>query len=190
MRKHSFAILYLHNGQPETNSILKAVWQKIVNEKLQARLFYDGSVSTEEEFCRELFRYGCLPFVVMLGGEFAAFSWLNCITGKMARTHFVIFRDYWGKHFHQGIGKNFYSYILTRKDGHGFLFDSLYGITPKSNSLAWKAAIDCGWHKVGELPNACFIARRNKSEPGIITCATREVLGIKDNEEREARWEL
>lgn len=188
MRERRFSMLYLTNGNPAAESLMQAVWHKLLFERLVEKLFYDGIVQTGEDFLKEVLRPGCLPFVVLCNGEIAACSWLNCITGRMARTHFVIFKDYWGKDLHRNIGLNAYAYILTRRDDRGYLFDCLYGITPKSNSLAWKAALGCGWQKSGELPNACFIAGKGASETGIITCATREILGIGEGEKRSALW--
>lgn len=188
MDKQRFSILYLAKTNPAAEGLLEAVWHKALYEKLQDRIFHDGAVRTNDEFLAEVLRDGCLPFVVVCNGEIAACAWLNCLTNRMARTHFVIFRDYWGRELHKNIGRNAFAYILTRKDDKGYLFDCLYGITPKSNALAWRAALDCGWQKVGELPKSCFMARKSASETGIITCATRDILGIGEGEKRGALW--
>lgn len=188
MQERRFSIFYLTNSNPAAVSLMESVWHKALHEKLQDRIFHDGTVKTVDEFVAEILRPGSLPFVVLCNGEIAACSWLNCITNRTARTHFVIFRDYWGKDLHKNIGQNTYAYILTRKDKMGYLFDCLYGVTPKSNPLAWKAALDCGWQRVGELPNGCYMAGKGRSEPGIITCATREILGIEEGSNRSALW--
>lgn len=190
MAKCKFNILYLDKDSLEAGVILEAVWCRIYEDGLSKSLFYDGSVMTLGEFTREIMRHGSLPFAVFCNGEIAAFSWLNCITGKMARTHFVVFKKFWGRRLHENMGRHLYEYILTRKDGFGYLFDCLYGLTPVSNKLAWKAAMRCGWKKIGEIPRACFMASDKKSETGILTCATREIMGIGEDQEMEWIWEL
>lgn len=190
MSGHKFSILYLDCANQAATGLMRAVWENILRDRLKDSLFYDGSVATAEGFIAEVLRPGSLPFVILGNDEIAALSWLNCITGRMARTHFAIFRKFQGRKLHVSIGRNLYAYILTRKDAAGYMFDCLYGITPLSNPLAWKAALDCGWQKTGEIPQACFMASRGASETGVITCATREILGINDGRERTAKWEF
>lgn len=170
--------------------MLGAVFDKAREEGILESLFYDGSVKTGDEFIKEVLRPGSLPFVVMGDGELAACSWLNQIAGRTARVHYAIFRKFHGRRIHQSIGKHLYGYILTRKDAGGHMFDCLYGITPAINPLAWKAALACGWKKTGILPQSCFIEAEGKSVAGIITCATRETLGIEQEEMLEGAWEL
>lgn len=186
--KYNFHILYLNRLSAVSPGMLVSVWGRIGKDGIYERLFYDGAIRTESEFLYEMVKPGVLPFVVMGNGEIAAFSWLCDITSRMARTHFFISRPYQGRRLRIEIGRHLYSYILTRKDQAGYLFDCLYGITPKSNPLAWKAACSCGWQKCGEIPNACFIDQKRSSEAGVITCATREILAIDPEDQAEARW--
>lgn len=186
----NFRILYVDwRDVSIAAGLLEEVWRRIEEERLVESLFYDGSVLCLEGFIREIARDGCLPFAVMGDGELAAFSWLNCITGKAARTHFVIFKKFRGRKLRLIIGPHLYKYILTRRDGMGYLFDCLYGITPKCNPLAWKAALSCGWKESGEIANACYMANERRSVNGIITCATREILNIGEGESWEAVWD-
>lgn len=184
----NFRIIYLDRRDAElAENLLDAVWNCLERDRLLESLFYDGSVKSRTDFYNEILRDGCLPFVVAGDGEMAAFSWLNCITGKAARTHFAVFRKFWGKRMRCEIGRHLYRYILTRKDKLGYLLDCLYGITPERNPLAWKAALSCGWKKSGEIANACYVAKEGKSVNGIVTCATREILAIADAE--SAIWD-
>lgn len=170
-------------------ALLWDVWACMKRDKLVERVFYDGNVGSGAEFREHLLRPGSLPFVVLADCEIAACSWLNCIEGRAARTHFVIFRKFWGRRWRCEIGRRLYSYILTRKDGMGYLLDCLYGITPANNPLAWKAALSCGWERGGEIAKACYIAKEGKSVNGIVTCATREILGIEDGYAGDAVWD-
>lgn len=183
------AIFYIDWRQEDAADFMEMSWRRLAGERLAASLFYDGSVACAAEFRKELLRPGCLPFAVFQNGDLAALSWLNGINGRMARTHFVIFRDFWGRQNHIGIGKHLYRYILGCRDGGGHLFDCLCGVTPHTNRLAIRAALACGWRKIGALPRACFLTDRGESVDGVLTCATREILGMNEDETVEAAWE-
>lgn len=183
---NEYAILYLDIRKGESGRVLDAVWRELLADRLEKKVFYDGSVKSGADFRGEILRPGSLPFVVLRDGAIAAFCWLNNISGRMARTHFVIFRKAWGRKSHVLIGRHFFKYALTRKDGQGYLFDCLYGLTPEHNVLAWRASLDCGWRKVGIVPRACFVAGKG-SVNGVMVCATRDILGIGD-EETGAIW--
>lgn len=180
-------IIYLDMKRLETRGRLYEVWERLEADRLLESLFYDGSVNSWPDFANEILRPGSLPFVVFRDGEIAAFSWLNNITSRMARTHFAILKNFHGRSCHMELGRHLYSHILTRKDGDGYLFDCLCGITPVTHKLAIKAAARCGWKICGEISEACYIAASKRSVAGVISCATREILGIE--KEVGAIWE-
>lgn len=180
-------VFYMDYRKAESRGQLYEIWEKIAEERVLDSLFYDGSVRIWPDFACEILREGTLPFAVLRDGEIAGFSWLNCITSRMARTHFVIFRKFHGRKNHAAIGRHFYGYLLGLRDEHGFLFDCLYGITPEHNRLAIRAAQRCGWQIAGKIPMACFIAGENRSVAGVVVCATREILG--NSGETGAIWE-
>ena len=186
--EQQFSALYLEGQNPAAQGILEAAFRQIVEEGLLESLFYDGTVNSRDHFLDVVLRPGTLPFVVMCKEQIAALTWLNCIEGRAARVHFVIFRKFWGRKTHRRIGWNLYRYILSRQDEAGYLFDCLYGVTPETNLLAWRAAIKCGWKLAGTIPARCFIAASAESVGGVVTSATREILGIAEGEEVPARW--
>lgn len=176
MKEHKFRINYLFGLNTSNVNALAHVFNLISKAGLIERVFYDGKIRREDAFIAEMLAPGTLPFLITDGDTVAAFSWLNDITSRMARTHFVILPEYWGKDTHKEIGSQLYGYILNCKDAGGYLFDCLYGIIPKSNLLAIKAALNCGWQKCGEIPKACYLAREGKSIAGILVYTTRAEL--------------
>lgn len=184
-----FTALYVDKALPIAPGLLGHVFDKVVEDGLLASLFYDGSVRTKDEFLDEVLRPGTIPFVVMYGKDVAAFSWLNDIQDRSARAHFVIFRKFWGRRTRIPLGRNFYKYVLSIRDAAGYLFDCVYGITPESNPLAWKAALQSGWRLIGSIPNRVFLADTGKSAGGVVTAATREILGVVEGEMVEATWD-
>lgn len=181
------AIFYLDMNKFETRGLLYEVWERLEADKLLESLFYDGTTGSWPEFADEILRPGCLPFVIFRDEELAAFTWLNCISSRMARTHFAVFRKFHGRKIHGQISRHTYSWLLTRKDAKGYLFDCIYGITPEPYRLVIRAAQRCGWKLCGEIPNACYMAGNRHSVGGVLLCATREILGLEG--QVEAVWE-
>lgn len=186
MEEQSYHIRYLHGTEAE--GLLYEIWGQIAAGGQLGSLFYDGRVKCFMDFRQEILRPGVLPFLCHTeNGLFTAFSWLNDITSRMARTHFIVFRRAFGP-LARETGRHLYRYILGLKDSEGYLLDCLYGITPCDNRLALRAALSCGWQKAGELPLACYIEAQGKSQTGVITFATRETLGIEACEEAGSTW--
>lgn len=181
-----FTVLYVDRSWQTAHVVISSVYDRIMEDGLLGSLFYDGTVRSREDFLKEVSQDGVLPFAVMDGKEVAAFCWLNHLTVGAARAHYVVFREYWGRHTRE-MGKHLFRYILSRKDERGYLFDCIYGITPENNPLAWRAAVKSGWEKVGYLPSFCRMAD-GTSVGGVITSATRDILGIADDEIVEAVW--
>lgn len=51
---------------------------------------------------------------------------------------------------------------------------AIIGICPKPNRHAWKLARACGFSVFGDIPGACFFARKKKCVPGVLVLATPE----------------
>lgn len=168
--------VYLDYKKAESALLIHEVWGKLVVENLWRKLFYDGRITDFNAFRKEMLKPGCLPFIIYGNGRLAAFSWLNGLEGKAARTHFAVFREFWGRQKRNALGRFLYRYILTLRDDQGYLFDCLYGITPATYRLAIRAALGSGWQKCGVIPNICFLAATNQYVDGVLTCATREIL--------------
>lgn len=173
-----YLVQYIHYADGRAQAMLERVWRRIAADRLAEDLFYDGSVRTWPEFRAQLLRPGCLPFMAYANGELAMFTWLNSLEGKMARSHFAVFRQFWGRKKRIPLGQHLYRHILALKDERGHLLDCLYGITPAANRLALNAVLACGWEKRGVIPHACQIQKSGQIVDGVLTCATREILGI------------
>lgn len=171
--------VYIDYRAASATGQLAEVWQALEADRLWQPLFYDGAVKDFAAFMKEMARPGCLPFAVYADGKLAMFSWLNHIQGKTARAHFVVFRQFWGKERRISLGKFLYDYLLSAKDGHGYLFDCLYGITPATYKLAIKAVLASGWAQCGVIPAICWLDDRQEWVAGVVSCATREILGIE-----------
>lgn len=181
-----YAILYLDAQQSGTPGLLGHVFDKMAAEGLLGRVFYDGTVRTPEEFLADVLRPGSLPFVIMAGEDVACFTWLNSIEGRAARGHFTFFRRFWGRGNSVPMGRRFFRYALSRQDADGYLFDCIVGITPQSNPLSWKFALECGCDLAGTIPAFLYMADTRTSVDAVTVAATRKGMGVKDGEVTEA----
>lgn len=184
-----FSLIYLDEKLPFVPGVLGAVHDRICAEGLLPRLFHDGAARTRDAFAEVILRPGSLPFVLMADGDMAAFVWCQITQPRTARVHFVVFRRFWGRATRLALSRRVFRYLLTRRDADGHLFDSLYGVTPENNPLAWKAALQCGWRKVGVIPRFVWLAERGETVGGVITAVTRDMLGLTDEDDTEAVWD-
>lgn len=184
-----FSLIYLDEKLPFVPGVLGAVHDRICAEGLLPRLFHDGAARTRDAFAEVILRPGSLPFVLMADGDMAAFVWCQVTQPRTARVHFVVFRRFWGRATRLALSRRVFRYLLTRRDADGHLFDSLYGVTPENNPLAWKAALQCGWRKVGVIPRFVWLAERGETVGGVITAVTRDMLGLTDEDNTEAVWD-
>lgn len=179
MPPEPYLVRYIDYLKPDSCDLLDEIWEKLVADRLWRALFYDGSVTDFSSFRKEIGRPGCLPFAVYGMGRLAMFSWLNNLQNRTARSHFVVFREFWGRAKRLRLGRFLYDYILTRRDDDGYILDCLYGITPATYQLAIRAVLASGWVRCGVIPNVCYMADVNEHVDGVITCATREILGCQ-----------
>lgn len=184
-----FSLIYLDGKLPFVPGLLGAVHARIRAEGLLSRLFYDGTATTPDAFTELILRPGTLPFAVMADRDMAAFVWCQATQPRTARAHFVVFRRFWGRETRLALSRRVFRYLLTRRDAEGHLFDCLYGVTPEDNPLAWKAALQCGWRKVGVIPRFVWLAARGETVGGVITAVTRDMLGLTDEDDTEAVWD-
>ena len=108
------------------------------------------------------------------------------------RIHFTMFKESWGRKRNAvAVARHFVSYVLTRRDAEGFLLDTLYGLTPTSNRLACRFVQQAGMEKIGILPNAVSLFFKGRqTDDALVTCATRESLGIAPDGNVEATWNV
>ena len=187
-----YRILYLGRKLELTEPALEMLWAKIQADGLAETLFYDGSVRSEYDFICSMMNRNTCPYLVTCDGKFALFSWLNGAEGRAMRIHFTMFKESWGgKRNAVDVARHFVSYVLTLKDADGYLLDALYGLTPTSNRLACRFVQRAGMDKIGILPNAVSLFfNENRTDNALVTCATRESLGIGPDGNVEATWNV
>lgn len=172
-----YTFLYLQYQDARSVEMLTRAYGLMERQGLVESVFYDGAIRSGEDLAAFLLRPGCIPVAVFdATGTLAALTWLNAFEGKNARGHFVFFKEFWGRRTSIPLGRSIFTYFLTLSDSKGTLFDSLVGITPESNVMAYRRAVECGAHYVGVIPAFCSRPDRD-AEGGVVVVVTRETLG-------------
>lgn len=155
------------------DSYLKYLFDRIAEERQLEKLFYDGSIKTNEEFLN-LMKYSANKlFLIFCDDEIAGIIWLNGFETRSAVLHFCLFRRFWGDKA-LFIGKATLNELLYMKDPEGHIFDVLLGLTPANNKLAVRYIQKIGMNVAGELPKAIWDAKLQQSISGVVSYITRE----------------
>lgn len=155
------------------DSVWLACWQRMEDDGAIEKVFYDGTVTSPEGFVQEMRLPYVHPHIVCVDGTPACIVWLTNLEGRMARAHFLTFKEH--SKIARHLGRFAFQQLLTYtyEDG-SYIFDVIFGMTPCSNMLAVNTCIKSGFKKVGVLPNGAWIAAKGKSENMIVTAVTRE----------------
>ena len=122
--------LVYFRGSEDERKLMRCAYAMLEREGSARRMFMDGTVRSAEEFEKDLFRPGSLPFLVLHDGQPCGVSWLNTLEGRAARGHYAVFRRYWGRKMSVTIGRSIFEHYLGLRDERGYLFDVLIGIAP------------------------------------------------------------
>lgn len=157
---------------------LQYVYHMMEEQGTLARTLHDGTIENVTEFVGCLLTKNCMPFLVYSeDGRVAAACWFNHFEGRTCRGHFWVNKQFWGRESVRIISHVLRTFLhYKRKDSGQYLFDTVIGITPASNSLAWRLITKCGGKVVGTIPNACHHPHNNQTEDGVLTATTRETV--------------
>lgn len=154
------------------DSEIMGLYHGIINDG-SGRMFLDGQIKTPEDFLSVM--KNSIVGIVKDGLTIAGIGWLNRIETKKATFHFVVFKKYWGAGSEK-VGKELCRYMLSIQNGKGFMFDMIWGLTPKENKLAVRYLKKCGAIISGDLPCGIWDERNKKSIPAVISYITRDQL--------------
>lgn len=152
---------------------IKSLFYRMEKEEKASAVFHDGLIVTAEQFMEYMQSPGNLLYIIMTGSGSCGFFWLNCFDAKSARIHFCSFGG-----FPRDVllmeGREAVRTIMGFKgaDGRNML-DSLTGVIPARNKVAWSFLHDLGFEKVGIHPCGAYIAETGESEDSVIFCMTK-----------------
>lgn len=161
------------DGMPTIpDSVMRGFFDRTVKDGMEKVVFYEGTISTSDEFLTVMKLPGVLFYVVMDGAEPVGYTWLNRFENHTARCHFCGFKEIWG----QGVevGTEAITQLINRKDSSGnFIFDLFTGFIPEWNEFAINFMFACGAKSAGTIPKAIWNNEKQKSEDAIFFHYTR-----------------
>ena len=173
----TFFMHYLNYIDHESEQIVRLVHMRLAEEVLLKSTLYGMHDRSVDAFVALVLRNGTLPYLLMDCKQLVGFAWYDAFAAKSCFGHVVFFKDAWGRA--RQYGKQVYRQLLSYRDGMGFLFDCVMGLTPVNNPLAWKGAVACGASKIGVIPKALFDAESGESMDAVLTVATRKIIGAE-----------
>lgn len=155
-----------------TDTHIKKLFSRTVEDGLDKIVFYDGSIRTEEQFLRAM-KYGdSMFFCVSVDNEIIGYTWLNRFENHTARLHFCVFQEHWGDSEELGRATlDKLMYMKDRKDR--YLFDLFTGYVPAWNKRAIQFSLKCGGKTYGTIPDAIWNGETQRSEDAVFIYYTR-----------------
>lgn len=135
------------------DSVIKQLWDKLVEDELHTIVFYDADIKSREHFLTFMKHSNNLPVIALTEDKIAGFAWLNSISTKFAFAHFAFFKASWGKYTDQ-LGNELFEYWFSLKNEQGErIFDTLIGAVPEFNKRAIDYVKRIGCIELGTIPD-------------------------------------
>ena len=152
------------------DSEIKGLWEKLEQEGIPRTFSRSSYFKCSEDFLYEMKNHNSL-YVVMEEKQLVGVFWLNHFQEKFCQIHYWFYRKWWGQT--ERLGREIFSAIFSWG-----VFDGLYGILPKDNSLAVRLAKKCGWKEIGVLPFGFYDEKEKVSKPSVIIYLTKDNLEV------------
>ncbi len=151
---------------------MKGFYDRTVEDGTDGVIFYEGTISTSDEFLAAMKSPHTLFYVLIEGRKAVGYTWLNRFENHAARCHFCWFKEVWGRGAEIGIEA--VSMLIHMKDkDDNYLFDLFTGFIPEWNRSAINFMFACGAKSAGIIPKAIWNHEKQKSEDAIFFHYTR-----------------
>lgn len=154
---------YFNHADHLAKDEIAAMYRNAKNAGVAESVFYDGEIENWGDFVGYMCHGNWLVQVKNEHNEEVGFFWLNGFMGRTAMIHFCVY-DLRGEDALE-LGRQTVEWVTTKTNAARVL----YGITPKVYRHVFPFITGLGFEIVGELPEACFIARKNKYYPGVLS---------------------
>lgn len=157
----------LESGWTLPDEFLYSLAGQMVREGTFHRVFYDGHITTPEQFLATMQKPANVPVFFFDGTEPLGFAWLNGLNGGLAFAHFGGLKSARGRSVR--VGQLALAYWMKN-----FTFLRLIlGITPQPNRLAVRFIERIGFRVLGEIPNVLWDAYQAERVPAVISYYVR-----------------
>lgn len=161
-----------------TEQELKTIWKTLCNEGKKEIVFYDGGITTEDEFIQFMQDDMNYVYAAYEGDKLLALVWLNNFLGRCGMIHFTMFYNSKGKE--QSIALFLLNFILFSKHEGEYCLDALYGLTPRVYRHALGFIKKLGFRLVVEMPSSVFFQKKEKKslKSAVFSIMRREYLNM------------
>jgi hypothetical protein len=145
---------------------LSKIYYQTVAENLDHIVFWEGGITSADDFIDFCKRKNIVMTFMCLGGEIIGYAWLAGIASNYAFGHFCVFRSMWGKKTKE-VGKLVLDYWMSfpgNDSGRFPLFDVIIGVMPKFNVRAHAFAAAIGLTKLGTIPGMFRNIQRDRED--------------------------
>lgn len=156
-------VMRTDEGYTISDMTLEYIWEKIVEEKKDTTVFYNGAIANIGEFVAFMRREDVYPIVVYDVDDkmFTGIAWINNLNEGTAQAHFCTFNN--GEPILMGHEVLNY-WEQFPKD----LLGVVVGIIPNTNEKAIRFAKQIGFTVIGEIPNYCNTVYLDSRTPGVV----------------------
>lgn len=148
-----------------TDSFIRGLFERMSQEGLVERVFYDGTITTPDAFLQMMKFNQISLFVIEFRGEIAGCCWLNNFASRRGEFHFCFFDNLRGQDA-VGVGRDVVCDLLYMEDSAGNpIFDLLFGMTEVANKPAEFWCRKMGFEYLGIIPSVLWNANLKKSVP-------------------------
>lgn len=160
-----------------SDSNISAIWNRMVSEGADKKVFYSDPIDTAEKFITYLKSNKTFPFFVFKGNTLniesvAAIVWCTNIRVKCAQIHFCVFKEHYGDGMR--LSQSVFKYIFNIKSRNEYVVDCIRGETPKFNRMAIKYLHTIGMNIIGEIPAMAYNKYTKKICPMVISYMSYE----------------
>ncbi len=155
-----------------TEKELQSVWETGKKQGIYKKLFYDGTITTLENFITFAGEKNRAFYVIYSQTTPVALFWLDNRTAQAAFIHFALFKEAYGK---KGriLGTYVLNWLLTSKDqSNRAFFKVLIGVTPITHTLAVRFLKDMGFTILGIIPHVLPLAE-GKTTHAVVSYVTK-----------------
>ena len=159
-----------------TEHELGIIWETLCSQQREKILFYDGQISSKEEFIQFMQCDTNYVYVLMQAEMPLVFAWVNNFFGKCGMIHFTTFYNLEAENELNCLF--LLRFLLFSQVGGEYCFDALYGLTPKVYRHVLPFITKLGFRLVADIPSAIFFQKKGKKCPksAVLSLVTRDTV--------------
>lgn len=138
------------------NSVMRLMWNMMVEDKTDETVFCSGVVGNEAEFIRFMQNPGNVVMTQWIDDDPVFIGWLNSFSLCSASAHFNCFSRIWGTQSREAMQNAVDYWFGMMKQNGDPLLQTIIGMIPDDNQRAIKSVSELGFTWLGTIPGYSF----------------------------------